>query len=157
MWFTRLLSSIVGVHNFWKFHKNPKIVIWIYFFQPKIFTLFDSIREEKQLDWRKYRLWNNSDKSAQLNTAGNFDDQIKNYLSKPDEFESDSFTLKPHAERDTLDDGLVQFLKGGKLPESWSVFNTPQKTIGEFYRNSRLHWLSTWRQEEFKMIVYRFF
>ena len=42
---------------------------------------------------------------------------------------------------------LVDFMNGRPLPESWNVFNSPDKTIFEFYRNSRLHWLSTWRTE----------
>lgn len=111
----------------------------------------DSAREGKLLDWRRYRLWD----GGGAKTTGRLtshDHLIKGYLSKPDEFETDSFTLQPRKGRDQLDPTLVTFLKGGKLPDSWSVFNSPQKTIGEFYRQSRLHWLSTWRQELADMV-----
>ena len=67
-------------------------------------------------------------------------------MSRPDGCKS-TYKLPPNSDRDKLMPSLVDFMNGRPLPESWNVFNSPDKTIYEFYRNSRLHWLSTWRTE----------
>ena len=67
-------------------------------------------------------------------------------MSRPDGCKS-TYNLPPNGDRDKLMPSLVDFMNGRPLPESWNVFNSPDKTIYEFYRNSRLHWLSTWRTE----------
>ena len=60
---------------------------------------------------------------------------------------AENLVLSENPQRDQPDVSLIKFLKGQKLPDSWSVFNHPKKSIFEFYKNSRLHWLSTWRVE----------
>ena len=73
---------------------------------------------------------------------------IKGYLSRPSDLDDDpTMLLEEKAGRHDIDPELLRFLAGSSLPESWKVFNRPEKTISEFYKNSRLHWLSTWRME----------
>ena len=93
------------------------------------------------MDWRDYRHWNKHFGAETINTCS-----IIGSLSRPDACKS-TYTLPPNDDRDKLMPSLVDFMNGRPLPESWNVFNSPDKTIFEFYRNSRLHWLSTWRTE----------
>ena len=46
-----------------------------------------------------------------------------------------------------LSEELKEFLKERKLPKSWEDYTHPRKSIGEYYKKSRLHWLSTWKAE----------
>ena len=129
--------------------------------------IIDSIAAGKQQNWRSYRHWN--DTYRKRSTKGDDNDNIQGiigYLSRPSNEPGMLHTVyKIHLfpelnvnniyveksynnpERDVMMPSLVAYLKGKSLPESWSVFNNPNKSIYEFYRNSRLHWLSTWRME----------
>ena len=66
--------------------------------------------------------------------------------------ENFDFSVPDRPGKDELDADLKKYLKDSKLPESWAIFNNPKKSIGEFYVNSRLHWLSTWRMELADMV-----
>lgn len=103
--------------------------------------IIDSITQKKLANWRDYRHFEDAYLSKKK--------KIRHYLTRPSYMDTlaENLVLSENPKRDQPDVSLIKFLKGQKLPDSWSVFNHPKKSIFEFYKNSRLHWLSTWRVE----------
>ena len=115
----------------------------------------DSVAAGYLLDWRKYSHFDGlTGKGTTEGTRETFghDDLIRGYLSRPADLENFDFSVPDRPGKDVLDVDLKKYLKDSKLPESWAIFNNPKKSIGEFYVNSRLHWLSTWRMELADMV-----
>ncbi|CBY23907.1 unnamed protein product [Oikopleura dioica] len=109
----------------------------------------DSLKAGKLLDWKNYRLWQDNSGNLFVTKELILDAQFIGKLSCPDTVDESLYSPSEESEDDrlALSEELTLFLKGRKLPKSWDDNISPRKSIGEYYKKSRLHWLSTWRAE----------
>ena len=115
--------------------------------KPKFIT--DCLKAGKLVDWKKYRLW--KDQSGNLFTTKEekMNARFIGKLSSPNFVDEKIYERSGYSEeqRMALSEELQDFLKERKLPKSWEDYTHPRKSIGEYYKKSRLHWLSTWKAE----------
>ena len=117
--------------------------------------IVDCVAAGHLLDWHKYSHFDGLAGKGQIGEKTEIfshDELIKGYLSRPSDLENFDFSVADKPGKDIMDDDLKLYLRDSRLPESWAIFNNPKKSIGEFYVNSRLHWLSTWRMELADMV-----